>query len=33
MDIDMEGVNTRGIRLEPTYQGWGHMWGEGVLGL
>ena len=26
MEIDMSGVSTRAIRLEPKYQGWGHMW-------
>ena len=27
-EFSMEGINTQAIRLEPEYDGWGHMWGE-----
>ena len=27
-EFDMNGIITQAIRLEPEYDGWGHMWGE-----
>ena len=27
-EFSMDGVTTQAIRLEPEYDGWGHMWGE-----
>ena len=27
-EFDMNGITTQAIRLEPSYDGWGHMWGE-----
>ncbi len=28
VEFDMNGIETQAIRLEPEYDGWGHMWGE-----